>query len=131
MKKILENYFDEKTAIIIFSDHGAQIPGPYDILFYEEKMFEKFLGLLIIILPNNNNYKLYNFLHNQQQMITLYDIHETLLDMINMNLHHYDKHKKKSQNRQSLFLKIDGRKRNCQLYKEEMEEYCFCSNNTF
>lgn len=128
LQKIFDNYFDEKTSIIIFSDHGAQIPGPYDILFYEEKMFEKFLGLLIIILPNNNNYTLYNFFHNQQQLITLYDIHDTLLDMINMNLYNYDRLKKNLQKGQSLFLKIDGSKRNCQIYKEEMKEYCFCKN---
>ena len=54
--KILKNYFDDKTALIILSDHGPNIPGPYDILFYEEKMTEQFLGLLLFIIPNVEKY---------------------------------------------------------------------------
>jgi len=126
LEKIFANYFDDKTSVIIFSDHGAQIPGPYDILFYEEKMFEKFLGLLIIIFPNNNNYETSNLLYNQQQMITSYDVHETLLDMININK--YEINKNISNQRQTLFLKIDGKKRNCQLYEKEIQANCFCQN---
>ena len=83
--KLLNNYFSDKTAIFILSDHGAHIPGPHDILFYEEKKIEKYLGLLILILPNKDEYDLGNIIFNQQQMITPYDIHDTLLDMINVN----------------------------------------------
>jgi len=123
--KLLKDYFTDKTAIIILSDHGAQMPGPYDILFYEEKITEKYLGLLLLILPNNNNYNSSNIIYNQQQMITTYDIHDTLLDMINVNKYGY---KNLDSNRgQSLFLKINGKERNCQKYKGEItKEYCFC-----
>ena len=123
--KLLKDYFTDKTAIIILSDHGAQMPGPYDILFYEEKITEKYLGLLLLILPNNNNYNSSNIIYNQQQMITTYDIHDTLLDMINVNKYDY---KNLDSNRgQSLFLKINGKERNCQKYKGEItKEYCFC-----
>ena len=125
--KILKDYFTDKTAIFILSDHGAQMPGPYDILFYEEKITEKYLGLLLLILPNNNYYNLSNIIFNQQQMITPYDIHDTLLDMININK--YDYKKLESTRGQSLFFKINGKERNCQKYHGEItEDFCFCRN---
>ena len=40
---------NDKTAIIILSDHGAHMPGPHDILFYQEKTIEKYLGLFLFI----------------------------------------------------------------------------------
>ena len=126
LQKIFENYYDDKTSIIIFSDHGAQIPGPYDILFYEEKMFEKFLGLLIIIIPIDNKIILSNILYNQQQMITPYDIHDTLIDMLNLNKTFNIRNSEDK--RQSLLVKINGIKRNCQIYKEEIGENCYCKN---
>ena len=127
IKKILNNYFDDKTAIIILSDHGAHMPGPYDVLFYEEKIFEKFLGLLLIILPNSGKFNSENILYNQQQLITVYDIHDTLLDMININKYDY---KNMNLNKgQSIFYKINGMKRNCERYKGEItSEFCFCEN---
>ena len=107
------------------SDHGAHIPGPHDILFYEEKKMEKYLGLLLFILPNDSNYKLKNIIFNQQQMITPYDICDTLLDMIIVDKNVYknlDKNKG-----QSLFKKINGKERNCENYTGEItDDVCFC-----
>ena len=125
--KILNNYFDDKTAFFIFSDHGAHIPGPFDILFYEEKIMEKYLGLLLIILPNIGTYNNSNILFNQQQFITVYDIHDTLLDMININKTQYKNMEQKKG--QSLFLKIKERERSCQNYPKEItDNFCFCKN---
>ena len=125
--KILKNYFDDKTAIIIFSDHGPHMPGPYDVLFYEEKIFEKYLGLLLLIIPNKNEYNLSNILFNQQQFITVYDIHDTLLDMINVSKYEYIK--LEWNKGQSLFNKINGTQRNCQYYSNEItQNFCFCEN---
>ena len=127
IEKILNHYFDDKTAIIIYSDHGAQIPGPYDILFYEEKRSEKYLALFILILPIKNNNYYSNIMFNQQQLITAYDIHDTLLDMINVNKNNYEameKHKG-----QSLFLKINGKERGCENYIGEIsDDSCYCQN---
>ena len=60
-------------------------------------------------------------------MITTYDIHDTLLDMINVNKYDY---KNIALNRgQSLFLKINGKERNCEKYDGEItKEFCFCHN---
>ena len=104
MQKILNNYFDDKTAIIILSDHGAHMPGPHDILFYQEKTIEKYLGLFLFILPNSGKFDLESILFNQQQLITTYDIHDTLLDMININK--YDYKNMKLNAGQSIFLKL-------------------------
>jgi hypothetical protein len=124
---ILKNYFDTKTAIIILSDHGAHMPGPYDILFYEEKITEKYLGLFLLILPNVSNFNYSNILFNQQQFITTYDIHDTLLDMINVNKNDFkimEQYKG-----QSLFLRINGKERSCQNYYDEItDNFCFCRN---
>lgn len=124
---ILKNYFDAKTAIIILSDHGAHMPGPYDILFYDEKITEKYLGLFLLILPNVSNFNYSSILFNQQQFITTYDIHDTLLDMINVNKNDFkimEQHKG-----QSLFLRINGKERSCQNYYDEItDNFCFCRN---
>ena len=101
---------------------------PYDFLFYEEKKHERFLGLLFLILPNNNNYNLSNIYFNEQQMITPYDIHDTLLDMINIDKYNYQNIELTKE--QSLFIKINGKERNCQKYKKEIYNIsCFCHNN--
>ena len=127
MQKILNNYFDDKTAILILSDHGAHMPGPHDVLFYQEKITEKYLGLFLLIIPNSDKFNSENILFNQQQLITTYDIHDTLLDMININ-----KYKYKNMNLeagQSIFFKINGKERNCEKYNEEItKEFCFCEN---
>ena len=127
LSTILKSYFDDKTAIIIFSDHGAHMPGPHDILFYEEKIFEKYLGLLLLIVSNKGNYNSLNILFNQQQFITAYDIYDTILDILNVSKYEYNKldwHKG-----QSLFAKINGTQRNCQDYSEEISQnFCFCEN---
>ena len=64
---------------------------------------------------------------NQQQFITVYDIHDTLLDMINVSKYKY---KKLEWNKgQSLFNKINGTQRNCQYYSNEITpNFCFCEN---
>ena len=125
--KILEKYSDNKTAIIIFSDHGSHMPGPHDILFYEEKMYEKYLGLLFLIIPNIDIYNSSNILFNQQQFVTVYDIHDTLLDMIDVNKFEYKN--LEVYKGQSLFIKINGTQRNCQNYPEEItDNFCFCQN---
>ena len=86
---------------------------------------EKYLGLLLFILPNDGNYKLKNIIFNQQQMITPYDIYDTLLDLINVDKNVYknlDKNKG-----QSLFKKINGKERNCENYTGEItDDVCFC-----
>ena len=122
---ILAKYFDNKTAIIFLSDHGAQMVGFQDLLFYNEKLIEKYLAMLFIILPENN--KKYNKTAiniNQQRFITPFDIHDTLLDMINIDKKKFPQMINKGQ---SLFEEINGLERNCKNYDNQIpNEFCFC-----
>ena len=124
---ILSNYFDDKSAFIILSDHGAHLPGPYDILLYEERITEKYLGLLLLILPNAKNYNYSNILYNQQKFLTAYDIHDTILDFINVNKYNFPRMRQNIG--QSLFIKINGNNRSCENYFDEItNDFCFCQN---
>ena len=94
-------------------------------MFHIERWMEKYLGVFFLILPekrNNVNYD--NIYYNQQKFVTTYDIHDTLLDMINVNKMKYKKMDNKKG--QSIFGKIDGTKRNCGRYKNEIKNYCYC-----
>ena len=122
---ILEKYFDNKTAIIFLSDHGAHLPGFQDIFFHKEKIMEKFLAMFFMILPENNyNYNKTALKINQQRFITIFDIHDTLLDMINVDKKNYIQMIDKGQ---SLFLEINGLKRFCSNYDNNIpDSKCFC-----
>ena len=122
---ILNKYYDDKTAIFILSDHGAHIPGFHDIFFYKEKTIEKHLATLFIILPeNNHNYNKTAITINQQRLITPFDIHDTLLDMINVEKKNYHEMIDKGQ---SLFKEINGLKRSCKNYDNHIpDDICFC-----
>ena len=128
LEDIINNYSDDKTAIILMSDHGAQFPGPYDILFHKEKKMELYLGVFLLILPknsNNNTINHENIFYNQQKFITTFDIHDSLLDMINIEKMKYPQ--MDNIKGQSLFEKINGSKRSCKTYKEELND-CYCKS---
>ena len=123
LKIILEKYFDNKTLIIILSDHGAQLAGFHDIFFFKEKKTEKYLAMLFLILPENN-YNKTALMINQQRFITPFDIHDTLLDMINVDTKNYPQMIDKGQ---SLFKEINGLKRFCSYYDNRIpKNMCFC-----
>jgi hypothetical protein len=124
---ILTKYFDDKTAIFFLSDHGAQMLGFHDIFFYQEKIMEKYLAMLFIILPDNNeNYNKTAININQQRLITPFDIHDTLLDMINVEKKNYHQMINRGQ---SLFEEINGLKRSCGNYDNQIpDDVCFCKN---
>lgn len=78
---------------------------------------------------NENNLK--NIRINQQNMVTPYDIKETLLIIMYNNFS--DETKKEeikieefSQKGKSLFNYINSKERNCEKYKQTTEEVCRC-----
>ena len=125
---IFEKYYDNKTAIIFLSDHGCQIPGFQNIFFNKEKHIETYLAMLFFILPEDNNYYNKTAINiNQQRFVTPFDIHDTLLDMININKKKYPEMIDKGQ---SLFKEIDGLKRNCENYDNRINKnVCYCKKN--
>ena len=73
-----KGYFKD-TAIILFSDHGQHLSGPFYLLDSQDFYSERSLPLLFLIIPNNERlYKnnLYeNIKLNQQIFITPFDIY--------------------------------------------------------
>ena len=124
--EILTKYFDDKSIIFLMSDHGTGMPGIYDILRSEDKEFEVLLGFLFLILPKNSNYT-ENLIINEQRMITPYDIYGTFNNIIYSDLE--KKKYPKSFKGQSIFKKINGKKRTCKKYIEFGENtHCACKN---
>ena len=80
-----KNDYFKDTAIILFSDHGQHLNGPFYLFDSQDFYSEKSLPLLFLILPNNQNlYKnnLYEKIKaNEQIFITPFDIYNTLLHL--------------------------------------------------
>ena len=124
---LLENYKDDSTSIIIISDHGAHLPSLVDAFFYEHKWMETFMGSLFLILSDNNILNNYdNIYYNRQKFLTPFDIHDTLLDMINVNKYQYPQ--MDNEKGQSLFNKINGKERYCEKYGKNLKTFCYCKN---
>ncbi len=87
------NNFEKKghlndTMIIFFSDHGYTMPGIHQILQSEDHVKELLLPFVYILLPKNiENYEKIreNLKHNENMFMTPYDMHQTLLGMLNIN----------------------------------------------
>ena len=110
----------------MISDHGGQMPGPHDLFFRKEKKTEQYLGIFFLFLHNENNDINKHIIHiNEQRLVTPFDIHDTLLDMININK--YDFPNMIVDLGQSILKEIDGLKRSCKNYGKLIEEQvCFC-----
>ena len=125
---LLTKYYTKKTAILIVSDHGGQIPGLYDIIFSQDRRIEKSLGTFFIIIPNKFKYDK-NIVHiNEQRLVTPYDIHDTILDFANVNVSEIDVFANLGQ---SIFKKVNGKKRKCENYRSSfshIKTYCHCKN---
>ena len=80
-----------------------------------------------MILPNNDIYNQTAIEINSQRLVTPYDIHDTIIDMGNID----DSYLSPKNKGQSLFIEIDGLKRTCNLYSDDfrdMEKFCRCIN---
>ena len=127
IQTILKNYFNEKTGIFITSDHGENMISIHDMLLSQDFKYEKTLGVLFLILPNNDIYNQTAIEINSQRLVTPYDIHDTIIDMGNID----DSYLSPKNKGQSLFIEIDGLKRTCNLYDDDfrdMKKYCRCIN---
>ena len=129
LRKFLESLDKKKhlddTAIFIVSDHGNNMIGFYNIFQVEDFVMEKTLGTWLIILPKNSvNKKEDEILKkNQQNIVTPYDIHDTMLDIFK-----FEKNTKyKSRYGQTVFEEINNLQRNCETYKLDLQPlWCRC-----
>ena len=123
LKNLFDNYMNDKSVILLFSDHGNQMPSLHYILKGEDFIYEKTLGILFIILPENNNPNKESLIVNEQRFVTPFDLYNTAIDFMNGNKSEY------GIKGQSLFEVIDGLKRKCSLYENDflnMKGSCHC-----
>jgi len=123
LKNLFDNYMNDKSVILLFSDHGNQMPSLHYILKGEDFIYEKTLGILFIILPENNNPNKESLIVNEQRFVTPFDLYNTAIDFMNGNKSEY------GTKGQSLFEVIDGLKRKCSLYENDflnMKGSCHC-----
>ena len=83
LNKFYINGYFKDTAIILFSDHGQHLSGPFYLLDSQDFYSERSLPILFLIIPNNDilykNNLYAKIKGNQQIFITPYDIYNTLL----------------------------------------------------
>ena len=123
---LLDNNMLRNTAIIFASDHGNGMPGLYNIINSEDFLYENVLGFLAFVLFDFKDEKGIQYLEkNQQILVSPYDIHDTLIDII------YNGKNKElmSRNGESLFREINPMERSCLKYSEISEDLCRCIKN--
>jgi hypothetical protein len=125
LNNFIEKYLNNNTTIFIVSDHGENMVSINTFFNGDDYFFEKSLGVFFLILPENSNLKINesNIIDNEQKFITPYDIHDTIIDIINGNEY--------SDNGISVFQKIDSLKRNCDSYNDDYDDkkrFCSCLN---
>jgi hypothetical protein len=115
------------TAIIFTSDHGNNMIGFYNIFNCEDFFLEKTLGTFFLLLPNQDKFNNTNLLHNEEVMVTPYDVYNTMMDLVNI-----DRGSKYiSRLGESVLDKVDHEKaRNCENYRLDLQDlWCRCANN--
>ena len=130
LAEFLENLFNKKllenTAILFVSDHGNGMYGYYRSIKADDFLFERTLAFWFMILHGYKDQEgINNLKENEQTLLTPYDIHDTLSDIIfdevNMDVH------TRLDLGQSVFRKIDAKNRTCMKYTEwPLDEMCHC-----
>ena len=117
LNKFYKNGFFKDTAILLFSDHGQHLNGPFYLFDSQDFHSEMVLPLLLLII--RNDYRLYKdglydkITKNQQIFITAYDIYNTLLHIVFGDIgQEYQKYS--TQFGGSLLTKINYKQRYCQ-----------------
>jgi len=127
-----KGYFDN-TALFIVSDHGNQNPGIYNIINKAQFEYEKRMGTFILLLSKNDNIDKFkiNLQNNQQTFLTPYDIHDTMMHLINGKEKDLDKLKEAfscNNKGNSVLLEINEGERNCEKYDDwNNKNFCICS----
>jgi hypothetical protein len=126
-----KGYFKD-TAIILFSDHGQHLNGPFYLLDSEDFNIERVLPTLFLILPNNNilykDDKYEKIKSNQQIFITAFDIYNTLIHIV------YGENNEKLEGKlisygDSLLNELDYKNRYCDSSKiANLVTKCMCLN---
>ena len=85
VKYFFDNNLFKDTFLLVLSDHGSHLIGPFTFIRPQDYVLEETLPALFFIMPNNE--KLYEngmydeILKNQQVYLSPYDIHDTLIQL--------------------------------------------------
>jgi hypothetical protein len=116
LNKFYKSGYFKDCALILFSDHGQHLNGPFYLFDSQDFHSEMALPLLFLIIPNDNRlYEegLYDKIRvNQQIFITPYDIYNTLLH-IAFGDNYKDYRQYATQYGSSLLMKMNYKKRYC------------------
>ena len=134
---LYQNNYLNNTIIFLVSGQGNSYNNLFNSLYYLNYDFfiERHLGTFFILLDkeglNITNDDLINLRNNQQNMVTTYDIHETLKNIAENNFYKDMKQTEDiSYNTEdlgkNLFGYIDPFERNCYKYKQTNYGVCRC-----
>ena len=131
---LYEKNYLEKTIIFIVSGQGNTYNEIFNSNINYDFYIEKYIGTLFIFVDKEglklNDNDLINIRNNQQNMVTAFDIHETLKSIVNKNIY-----KDVNENEadyeydiigKSLFGFIETKDRNCDKFKQTSEDVCRC-----
>ena len=130
--KFYTNGWLKDTFVMIASDHGTQLPGPWTLIGSQDYMIERTLGTLFFMIPNDERlYKnnLYNDIaYNQQMFITPFDIHDTLVQIaVGDNKDYQFAYSKRGQSLLKVINDIDDRYCESKKFRYRIQSYdCQC-----
>ena len=85
VKYFFDNNLFKDTFLLILSDHGSKLIGPFTFIRPQDYVIEETLPALFFVMPNNEKlYEngMYNEIHkNQQVYLSPFDIHDTLVQL--------------------------------------------------
>ena len=115
------------TSVFLLSDHGTSLPSIYYLNeFYQIEMNLPMFYLLVNDRKNMTYELQYKYLYNNQQsFITAFDIYDTIINLIYGDKFDTNITKNiKSKYGESLFKKIDSKRRSPKLYKNMTRYSC-------
>ena len=129
-----KGYFDD-TFVMIMSDHGLHLPGPWRFISSQDYNIEQTIGTFMIIVPNEKRLHesgLFQTLRdNQQVFVTPYDIHDTLIYLAAGKDQNYQN--AYSKHGMSIFEPLDHAQRFCESSLLNLQEFnpgsCKCKRN--
>ena len=136
-ENLYQNNYLNNTIVFLVSGQGNSFNDLFNHIFYINYDFylEKYLGTLFILLDkeglNLKESDLINIRSNQQNMVTAYDIRETLKNIAENKIYNNTKEKNEDNLNnnnlgESLFKFINSLKRNCKMYSNINDVVCRC-----
>lgn len=115
-----KNNMLDDTVVLFMADHGNNMPGFVSLMDPNDWKIEKYLPFMFMVVPEKIQ-KAYgkNLEHNEQSLVTAWDIHNTLLNIGGAPVNAYNPYGT------SMFKKISNDRFNCRKFLIR-DDYCYC-----